>query len=462
MNAKKHASLHAAVLVGLVCVVGLAAPPGAYGEQVILWNTLGSDEEVLSSAYGPNLEFYTNGSWPDVQGDCAYVPGVFGNAATLTGGPYGVCDRIHNIVLDNLPSYFNPEHGTVEVWYMQTADPVEYDHNPHRVFGGSYGLGSGMGFQSAVTYGEGRFHFGLGFGGTGTSVYSHDDGVVGHNISEYNGTWIHLAGVWDRAGIEGTADTMHLYLDGQVVASTTQDTWGTAVGQRVDICGGNDHNILGKFYVDNLILWDCAKTDFSHRFFESPFALPQVDIKPGSCPNSFNRASHGVLPVALVGTVGFDVTAIDISTVELYRADGIGGSVAPHEGPPGPHSEYEDVATPFMCDPCDCLELPRPVDEVQDRRCGGQSPAQRAGPRRAGGAGGLGESAGRHDLLGQRLPPAGSAGYAARDGGRAVQRRRGLDRRQPLGPAVGRRRFRRLRAHLSAGQRGYSHRRTDA
>jgi len=82
-----------------------------------------------------------------------------------------------------------------------------------------------------------------------------------------------------------------------------------------------------------------------------------LDIKPGSCPNPLNRGSHGVLPVALVGMEDFDVTGIDISSVRLRRADGVGGEVAPHEGPPGPHSVFEDVATPFEGEPCDCHEL---------------------------------------------------------------------------------------------------------
>jgi hypothetical protein len=81
-----------------------------------------------------------------------------------------------------------------------------------------------------------------------------------------------------------------------------------------------------------------------------------MDIKPGSCPNSFNPGSHGVLPVALVGTADFDVTQIDISSLTLERADGVGGTVAPHEGPPGPHTVYEDLATPFDGTLCECQE----------------------------------------------------------------------------------------------------------
>ena len=85
-----------------------------------------------------------------------------------------------------------------------------------------------------------------------------------------------------------------------------------------------------------------------------------LDIKPGSCPNSYNRNSHGVLPVALVGTDSFDVNEVDLGSLLLVRKDGGGdpGSVAPNFGPPGPHPTIDDVATPFTGeDQCDCHEL---------------------------------------------------------------------------------------------------------
>ena len=85
--------------------------------------------------------------------------------------------------------------------------------------------------------------------------------------------------------------------------------------------------------------------------------LLDLDIKPGSCPNPLNRHGNGVLPVALVGTVEVDPNEVDLSTLQLSRADGVGGSVAPNEGPPGPHSVLEDVATPFEGKLCDCHEL---------------------------------------------------------------------------------------------------------
>jgi hypothetical protein len=68
-----------------------------------------------------------------------------------------------------------------------------------------------------------------------------------------------------------------LYVDGSVVASSTANNWGGAVGTRADIAGANDGDIVQQFYVDNLKVWDDAVTDFSHRFDEN-WGVPE----PGS------------------------------------------------------------------------------------------------------------------------------------------------------------------------------------
>ena len=103
--------------------------------------------------------------------------------------------------------------------------------------------------------------------------------------------------------------------------------------------------------------------DFGYSLDDLGFRTPQggrsarIDIKPGSCPNAFNRGSNGVLPVALVGSLDLDVSRVELASLQLSRADGVGGSVAPLDGPPGPHAEFEDVATPFPGDRCGCHEL---------------------------------------------------------------------------------------------------------
>ncbi|MDO8630862.1 MAG: hypothetical protein Q7R41_10245, partial [Phycisphaerales bacterium] len=83
----------------------------------------------------------------------------------------------------------------------------------------------------------------------------------------------------------------------------------------------------------------------------------RLDIKPGSCPNPVNPGSKGVVPVAIVGSAFFDVTEIERDSLRLGRADGVGGTITPLSGPRGPGVVIEDVATPFVGEPCGCHEL---------------------------------------------------------------------------------------------------------
>jgi len=46
----------------------------------------------------------------------------------------------------------------------------------------------------------------------------------------------------------------------------------------------------------------------------------EIDIKPGSDPNSINLCSHGVVPIAILSGDGFDATTVDPSTVEFAGA----------------------------------------------------------------------------------------------------------------------------------------------
>lgn len=110
----------------------------------------------------------------------------------------------------------------------------------------------------------------------------------------------------------------------------------------------------------NLI--DTKFTGVSGRFIEyvvigQEATMGYLDIKPGSCPNPFNTKSRGVLPVAILGTAEFDVTQVDLGSLVISRADGVGGSVAPIQGPPGPNFSYEDTGTPYDGDPCGCQEM---------------------------------------------------------------------------------------------------------
>jgi hypothetical protein len=82
-------------------------------------------------------------------------------------------------------------------------------------------------------------------------------------------------------------------------------------------------------------------TESTHTLTELPLIVV-VDIKPGSCPNPLNTKSKGVLPVAILGTEGFDVTTIDPASIKL-------------EGVSAIRSNLEDVAAPVDTQgDCDC------------------------------------------------------------------------------------------------------------
>ncbi|MBW1781868.1 MAG: hypothetical protein JRL30_14145 [Deltaproteobacteria bacterium] len=67
-----------------------------------------------------------------------------------------------------------------------------------------------------------------------------------------------------------------------------------------------------------------------------------IDIKPGTCDNPLNVKSKGVLPVAILGTEDFDVTSINIDTIQL-------NGIAPLR------YELEDVSAASSDENCDGL-----------------------------------------------------------------------------------------------------------
>jgi hypothetical protein len=107
----------------------------------ILWNTLGSADEVTHSAYGPNLSFFGGGELPEQLGNPDHVPGVFGNGLTLAPGGYLSGGRVRNVVWSGVDQSLSSDRGTIEVWFKQNADPVAFAHGVYRIFDGAYGMG---------------------------------------------------------------------------------------------------------------------------------------------------------------------------------------------------------------------------------------------------------------------------------------------------------------------------------
>lgn len=89
----------------------------------------------------------------------------------------------------------------------------------------------------------------------------------------------------------------------------------------------------------------------------SPFAvvesIVEIDIKPGSYPNSINLNGHGVIPVAVLGSDAIDVKDVDTSTLDFaglaVRAKGNGILQCSYEDTNG--DGYEDLVCQFVDDP---------------------------------------------------------------------------------------------------------------
>jgi hypothetical protein len=88
----------------------------------------------------------------------------------------------------------------------------------------------------------------------------------------------------------------------------------------VDLAPGSDANN----YIWLVKNGQCSGSDFEGGDFYSRVDLTSlvrrtsvaiVDIKPGSAPNRINPKSNGVIPVAILGSVDFDATQVDSSTV---------------------------------------------------------------------------------------------------------------------------------------------------
>jgi hypothetical protein len=363
-----------ALVIGLVCSAG-AAPAMATSPEVLppgllLWNKLGSADEVTHSAYGPNLVLFNCTDFAcglDIPGTLGYPPGVFGGAASITGGPYFSGARIHTAILRN--PILNPEQGAIEVWYRQESDPVPFLHNPHRIFGGPYSLTGldevNLYSQDALDSGDPRLHFSLFFGEepppfTPAHVVparSLVDGVDGYPISALNGQWIHVAGVWDRNGIAGSADTIRLYVDGEVVAASQESDWGTTTCDHrlpgvdrcfLDVAGCND-TCADTFAVDNLKVWDHAKTDYSDRFQEGFGNRPPDCSGVMATPDSiWPRMGDQMTLITLSGATDPDGDTlsyqIDGVTQDEY-VTGIGDDTFPDAAftPPGTNSNQVRV-----------------------------------------------------------------------------------------------------------------------
>lgn len=289
----------------------------AGAQNLVLHNTLGSASEILSSVVGPPLTF---GSRP-----IAYVGAPGGSGMTIAASGGGNAP----VLLPGLPGLVNPEQGCVECVFQMTALPIAFNSNPFLLFDGDFGAGSGLGLEVWRTYSGTVDLIGfVEFGGARVAALNPAFPTrLGYPAEALARRWLHVALVWDRAGIAGGADTVRLYLNGVIVGSATATSWGTTVGPNAEIGGANDCCPHQKLHYDDVKLWDAAKTTFAPTFnvwFQSPDGPGSVTVSNGG---------------SATGRTAFNVLSIDPANA------GLGAGIGPFFGL---HVSFADVVTQFL------------------------------------------------------------------------------------------------------------------
>jgi hypothetical protein len=269
---------------GLPLVVVLRKPKG-----LIFWNKLGSIDEILNSEVGPGIQLtsYKVKDWEQAK----IVEGKFGNGLFVN---HDIKEGWKNdggnfFAIDNQSTGLDLEKGCIEFWFIFKYDCSTHNHayflssadilTDHFNLStktsniGMYAVWNGWDYGS---YGK-RYMFGF------SNSYGYNERLVTENYSVAPGgdhefktdQLVHFGYVWDKEGIDGTSETLRLYIDGVLIIAQAAKLTKTDnmqkfmyIGSRPNRDRWDHHYNAVKGVIDNLKIWNYAKTDFSDRFKE--------------------------------------------------------------------------------------------------------------------------------------------------------------------------------------------------
>jgi hypothetical protein len=313
--------------------------------SVLLWNKLGSEEEITHSEVGPGIQLtsYRIADWEEAQFQPAqFEDGLFINHDTSEGW----LDDGGNFFAVNLNDVaVTPERGTLAFWFTFKYDSSIHnhslffmvrnaltDHFPNSEIQTNVSIAAGWNGWDYGSYGK-RFFFSIGRGSDSVHLFTPNySAAPGGYLEFFDGSISHFAFVWDIDGIDETGDTVRLYVDGNIEASS-QEAWSTTNGFDPYLYLGSAPNYNGwdhyynavKGITDNLVIWDYAKSDFSDRFIENPGSYIFNDFTMNSVALKFtNVESESSDSAKLHGTfvLGTDNDGIDPLVDDLEIALG--------------------------------------------------------------------------------------------------------------------------------------------
>lgn len=327
-------SLWGFLLLIFACVSSAAGqtcvPPPA---DLISWWPL--DESAGSSAVADIIGKHAG----TVQGDT--VLGVAGKVATAASfnGVNAFID------ISSVATAFDPTVGTIDAWVYRTFaddDPTLLARTPVAI--GTADESNVIEVFYFAQLGQFRFHY-----RTGTLTNFVNTVVDVPPSSILRNQWVHIAFTWDKGANQLNGGEFKAYINGSQVGTTQNHLGNWAQTADTAVIGGNlgtPRQLGGGWQgaVDEVELYNRALSanEIAALFAAGgagkckpvPFASLDIDIKPGSFPNSINPKSKGVIPVTILTTKTFDATTVDPTTVLFGRT---GTEAAPV------HSTLEDV-----------------------------------------------------------------------------------------------------------------------
>jgi len=175
-------------------------------------------------------------------------------------------------------------------------------------------------------WGERSYVFDIGYSGAGKlalSISSTKNPYTGFsmpsNITVNDGKWHHVVAVFDPAGVYAK-----IFVDGIDRSGTMSGLLQSSIAvsaRNLAIGAGYAASATPNAYffdglIDEVRIWNKA-LDEGEIAYNYNLGGVTIDIKPGSDPNSINLKSKGVIPVAILGSVTFDVTTVDVTTLKF-------------------------------------------------------------------------------------------------------------------------------------------------
>lgn len=279
------------VVVSLVMIPAalVGASPGLVGEWLF---DEGSGTTAFDSSGNAN-----HGTLKPSGSEPTWVSGKFGNALSFDGSNDYVEIPDHN-TLDITGDL------TLEAWIK--PDSVSYIAQGEIV--GKW-VANDTSYYFAIKDGELQMRISA----TGSDYYNVEETS---NANLNINTWYHVAGVYDAS-----AQDIKLYINGVEESTTVTGTIPSSIhsGSENLKIGGFSPGYYFDGIIDEVRTYNEALSADQIAVLASPISVIEVDIKPGSDPNSINLKDQGVLPVAILGS-SIDVYTIDLDTITLGGA----------------------------------------------------------------------------------------------------------------------------------------------